>query len=189
MTGADIAMSGKVTDAISMNQAGVVVVAALLWALSTPAQACLAENFQDALIHSELPNPFPKNAIVAEVVIERAPESSLWKSGLRAKVTKWHFGGTGREVILQNDISSSCDAPFKNGRTGIIVGRERGVRNGVLVVEAFLVSAVDGYRGNYGSSVLTYKQALELVRRRIIRRRENVRLLQEESGSKDSSSH
>jgi hypothetical protein len=92
-------------------------------AIAQPASACLVAESQEALIHSALPSPVPADAVVLEVVVEPGDVRSLYGSGLRLSVRRIIQGDVrGAEMRLRTPVETSCDAPFANGTSGIVVG-------------------------------------------------------------------
>lgn len=92
-------------------------------AIAQPASACLVAESQEALIHSALPSPVPADAVVLEVVVESGDVRSLYGSGLRLSVRRIIQGDVrGAEMRLRTPVETSCDAPFANGSSGIVVG-------------------------------------------------------------------
>jgi hypothetical protein len=110
------------------------------------AGACGASpNF--AVVHSALPTPLPAGAFIAEVEIETRDSSKLNTTGLRARVVRAIAGARqGERIILRLTEISSCDAPFANGRSGLLVAIPRRRQGGALVVWPALVSRYDGFR-------------------------------------------
>lgn len=88
-----------------------------------PASACLTSDSQQALIHSALPPILPIGAVVLDVTIDTNNSARLYSSGLPARVLSVRHGEVqAKTVVLRTPIETSCDAPFANGSTGIIVG-------------------------------------------------------------------
>lgn len=105
-----------------MKRCQVALIAGLM-VVAEPASACLIADSQEALIHSALPSHLPSDAIALDVVIDTGDPSSLYGSGLRVRVRRTIQGSfQGTEVALRTAIETSCDAPFANGTSGIVVG-------------------------------------------------------------------
>jgi hypothetical protein len=168
-----------------VRKRSILLIAAVGSAYPEPVAACMLAEAQRALVHNGVPRPLPRNSIVAEVAFAARDPDALYAGGLSATVLRWRQGGTGREVILLNDIRSSCDEPFKNGTRGIIVGRRRGMRDGVLIAEAFLVSGIDGYRGHYGKAVRSFAGHQQEIGQRLQRR--GVETMQDRLSAPDPS--
>lgn len=115
---------------------------------SSAAYACgLTPSF--AVIHSALPDPLPEGAFVAEVEIKTKDEWQLYATGLRARVTKAISGASQIEQVilrLPHTDATSCDLPFANGRSGLIVGIPGKRKGKALVVWPVLVSRYDGFK-------------------------------------------
>jgi hypothetical protein len=111
-----------------------------------PAYACgLSPSY--AVVHSALPNPLPTGALVAEIEIETPDPERLYTTGLRARVRRAIAGARqGEPIILRLPERSSCDAPFANGRSGLLVARPMAREGDLLVVWPELVSRYDGFR-------------------------------------------
>ncbi|MEA3000561.1 MAG: hypothetical protein QOK17_2394 [Sphingomonadales bacterium] len=100
-----------------------------------------------ALIHSGLPNPLPKDTFIAEVEIETSDQWKLYTSGLEARVTRPIAGAyRGERIILRLPEENSCDSPFANGRSGLLVAIPRSREGDAWVLWPALVSQYDGYR-------------------------------------------
>lgn len=105
-----------------MIRLGIAFVASAI-AIAQPASACLIAESQEALIHSALPSPVPVDAVVLEVVVESGDVRRLYGSGLRLSVRRIIQGDVrGAEMRLRTPAWTSCDAPFANGSSGIVVG-------------------------------------------------------------------
>jgi hypothetical protein len=116
--------------------------------LSSQAACACGVSPSFAVIHSALPDPLPEGAFVAEVEIKTKDQWQLYATGLRAYVTKTIVGTSQVErVILRLPVAenTSCDAPFANGRSGIIVGIPEKRKGKALVVWPVLVSRYDGF--------------------------------------------
>jgi hypothetical protein len=116
----------------------------LLVTFPTHAAACGTSPFY-AIIHSALPKALPDGLFVAEVEVEASDFYPLYTTGLRARVTKLIAGGTVNEIILRRPVGSSCDAPFANGKSGLVVGIAKQRVGDRLVVWPLLVSRHDGF--------------------------------------------
>ena len=113
-----------------------------------------------AIVHLALPNPLPAGAFIADVEIETRNARRLYAGGLRARVRRAIAGASpGERIILRLTEESSCDAPFVNGRSGLLVGIPRNREHGALVVWPLLVSRYDGFRLPDGFQLLP--QALQ----------------------------
>ena len=121
-----------------------ILASGLLLAFSTPAAACGTSPF-NAIIHTALPKALPDGLFVAEVEVEASDFYPLYSTGLRAHVTKSIAGDTVDEIILRLPVGSSCDAPFANGKSGLVVGIAKERVGGRLVVWPLLVSRYDGF--------------------------------------------
>lgn len=105
-----------------MNRLGMALAASVM-AIAQPASACLIAQSQEALIHSALPSPLPADAVVLDVVIRSGDASSLYGSGLRVHVRRIVQGDVrGAEMLLRTPVETSCDVPFANGSSGLVVG-------------------------------------------------------------------
>jgi hypothetical protein len=111
-----------------------------------PANAC-GNSPSYAVVHSALPTPLPTGAFVAEIEIETSDQEKLYTTGLRARVRRAIAGAhQGERIILRLLERTSCDAPFVNGRSGLLVARPWGREGEALVVRPELVSRYDGFR-------------------------------------------
>lgn len=91
--------------------------------IAEPASACLVADNQEALIHSARPSRLPSNAILLDVEIDTGAPMSLYGAGLRARVRRVLRGNVrGAEIMLRTPFEGSCDAPFANGSSGLVVG-------------------------------------------------------------------
>ena len=112
---------------------------------AAPAQACRIASANTAYIHDRLPSPLPKGLIVALVSFEHV--GSSYRKGDRARVQRIIQGDyKGRYLIGRQAWSTSCSAPFANGRKGYVVAAPRGIRDGRLVVHFIEVSRGSGFR-------------------------------------------
>lgn len=107
----------------------------------------MSPDHHRSLILNALPRPLPRGAVVADVVLASSDERGLYQSGITAKVRRLFQGPRGtRQLIVKPTIASSCDAPFENGASGLIVGKPVARHGGVLVIEPLLVPKRSGYR-------------------------------------------
>jgi hypothetical protein len=119
------------------------ILAAALAIMLLPGQAraCMISDALETLIHDALPRPLPRGTIIANVTFESTSEAQLHGGGIRATVRRMIQGDfRGRTLIVRQRIISSCDDPFGNGRSGLIVSVPIGMENGMLVVAPILVS-------------------------------------------------
>ena len=121
-------------------------VAVCLPGIAHPAAACFTPESQTALIHSAPPSPVPRGAIVLDVDIRMEGSDSLYDQGLTARVRDVVHGDfPGDEVTLRAFGETSCDAPFANGTSGLIVGYLSEDRAGRIFSPVF-VRRGDGFR-------------------------------------------
>ena len=114
--------------------------------IAQPASACFLPESQVALIHSAPPSPLPSGAIVLDVDIDMDGSATLYDEGLRARVRHVVHGDfPGDEVTLRAFGETSCDAPFANGTSGLIVGYLSEDRAGPFFSPLF-VARGDGFR-------------------------------------------
>ncbi len=105
-----------------MKRCHVALIAGLM-GIAEPASACLIADSQEALIHSAPPSRLPSDAVVLDVEVDAGGPSSLYGSGLRLSVRRILQGDVrGAEMRLRTPVETSCDAPFANGTSGIVVG-------------------------------------------------------------------
>ena len=99
------------------------VITAALVCVAGPASACRWIGNHRALIHSALPSVLPPEAIVLDVQIEGENSGDLYRDGLRARVRRVVSGDfDGAFVVVKLAGASSCDSPFENGSSGLIIG-------------------------------------------------------------------
>jgi hypothetical protein len=111
------------------------------------ARACMAGDFMEALIHDALPSPLPARTIVAWVAFESGDSRLLYSTGIRARVRRMVQGDfRGSHLLVRTSVETSCDDPFRNGRSGLIVGIPTGTEDGLLVVHPIMVSRYQRYR-------------------------------------------
>lgn len=135
-----------------MIRLGIAFVASVV-AIAQPASACLVAESQEALIHSALPSPLPADAVVLNVVIGSGDASSLYGSGLRLRVRRILQGDVqSAEMRLRTPVETSCDAPFANGSSGILVGYLNGEGSEQTLSPVF-VRRGDGFQIPAGSPV------------------------------------
>lgn len=99
-----------------------------------------------ALIHDGLPMDFDSRLVVALVDIEWTIPATLYERGATARVRRIVQGRYDGDLLILRPEESSCSAPFRNGRSGLVVGIPIGMEDGVLVLDAFEISAGSGYR-------------------------------------------
>lgn len=133
-----------------MRSFGWLVRAAVALAFEAPAEACFGTDLY-AYVHSGLPRPLPRGAIVADVAFEQPPagdfRTHLLTLGIRARVRRMVQGDyAGAYVIVRPVTWSSCDGAFVNGDAGIIVTVPRRIERGVLVLDPLKVRAGQAYR-------------------------------------------
>ncbi len=123
-----------------------VVLVATTVGVAHPASACSTSESQQALIHSALPPILPIGAVVLDVKIDTSNSARLYRSGLPARVLSVRHGEVqSTTVVLRTPIGTSCDAPFANGSTGIIVGFWTGEGDDRALSPVF-VTRGDGFR-------------------------------------------
>ena len=128
-----------------MNRLGIALVAGFV-GIAQPASACLVAENQEALIHSALPSRLPDGAVVLDVMIESGDASRLYGSGLPVRVRRSLHGNVSRaEVTLRTPYETSCDAPFANGSSGIVVGNLTGEGSEQAISPVF-VRRGDGFQ-------------------------------------------
>lgn len=125
---------------------------------AAPASACILMENQLALIHSAVPADLPRALVVVQAEIPpAATESQLYDLGLRARIRRTIQGDYQGEFIrLRASVETSCDAPFDNGRSGLIVGYPRGLEGGELVIEPILAQRSDGFKLAEGYTLSPY---------------------------------
>jgi len=100
-----------------------IALAATVLGVAHPAFACMTSDSQQALIHSALPPILPDGAVVLDVDIDTSNPNRLYSSGLPARVRNVRYGDVQvSTVLLRTPIGTSCDAPFANGSSGLIIG-------------------------------------------------------------------
>jgi hypothetical protein len=111
------------------------------------AEACMIADAQEAVIHSALPTPLPPGTIIADVMFEDADENRLHGAGIRVRIRRLIQGDVrGTTMIVRQRIQSSCDNPFANGTTGLIVAISLETQAGETVAAPIVVTRLDGYR-------------------------------------------
>jgi hypothetical protein len=111
------------------------------------AEACMIADAQEALVHSALPKPLPRETIIADVVFENADENRLHQEGVRVRIRRLIQGDVqGTTMIVRQRIRSSCGDPFANGTTGLIVAIPVEIRAGEIVVAPIDVTRGSGFR-------------------------------------------
>jgi len=124
------------------------IAAALLSTAASPAWACRAPPYVEALIHSEVPRSLPDDLVVLQV--EFAPDlttGEFRRAGAQARILRVLRGRVlGASIwVSPEDGGSSCSYPFANGRVGLIVGR-LGTQGGRRALEPRWVSRRSGFR-------------------------------------------
>ncbi|WP_420469854.1 hypothetical protein [Brevundimonas sp. FT23042] len=95
----------------------------ILAALPGPAAACFTAEMETALIHAALPPILPDGWIVLEVTFDTPDPTALYGHGLMATVDQVLQGpAVGARVRVRADGPSTCDVPFANGASGLLVG-------------------------------------------------------------------
>lgn len=113
--------------------------------IAVEARACgVSPSF--AVIHSALPKSLPDGLFVANVEIETESEWEIYENGLRAHVKRMIAGVPVESVILKLPEATSCDKPFANGRSGLVVGIPKEWSGSILIVLPLLVSRYDEFR-------------------------------------------
>lgn len=110
-----------------MNAASIrclsIALAATVFGVAHTASACMTLDSQQALIHSALPPILPDGAVVLDVDIDTSNPYRLYGSGLPARVRNVGHGDVQvSTVLLRTPVETSCDAPFANGSSGLIIG-------------------------------------------------------------------
>jgi hypothetical protein len=111
------------------------------------ANACIGAFGERSIIHSALPNPLPRDTIVAEVEILSGDEAAFYRSGVPARITRLIRGQVSEPLlVLRGGSESDCTVPFGNGLRGYVIAVERGrAANGPLV-EPFFAVRGEGFR-------------------------------------------
>ncbi|MDO9337408.1 MAG: hypothetical protein Q7T61_13490 [Caulobacter sp.] len=105
-----------------MKQVIAIAVAGLV-AFASPASACRWVGNHRALIHSAVTIALPAKAIVLDVEFDGENPDAMYRGGLRARVNRVVAGSyEGDFVLIKRPAASSCDHPFDNGSSGLIVG-------------------------------------------------------------------
>ena len=125
---------------------------------AAPASACMMMENQLALIHSAVPADLPRDLVVVDSEIPAsATERQLYDTGVRAWVRRTVQGDyQGQFIRIRASVKTSCDGPFDNGRSGLIVGYPRGWEDGELVIEPILAQRSDGFRLAQGFTLSPY---------------------------------
>jgi hypothetical protein len=130
-----------------MNTRCLASLAFLAASAAGPAQACITASGERAIIHDALPDPLPRDTIVAEVEIVAGDEAAFYRSGLLARVDRLIQGRVrGSWLVLRSAGESDCTNPFGNGRRGYIIAVERGRGPAGPLVEPFLAVRGEGFR-------------------------------------------
>jgi hypothetical protein len=159
-------------------------------ASSAPASACILMENQLALIHSAVPADLPRALVVVQADIPpTATQSQLYEAGLRARVSRTIQGDyRGPFIRLRASVQTSCDGPFDNGRSGLVVGYPRGWEDGELVIEPILAQRSDGFRLAEGYELSPYYTEPGYLKRVLKERAEAVAKLNGPAGQSSSSS-
>lgn len=123
--------------------------AALLLAATmspTKAAACSTASGETALIHDGLPADLDPRLVAARVDIEGVDPDALHKQGVTARVGRILQGDYAGDLLILYSADTSCSRPFRNGRSGLIIGIPIGLEDGILALEALEVSFGGGYR-------------------------------------------
>lgn len=106
-----------------MKQVVAIAVVAGFFGFASPALACRWVGNHRALIHSAVTVGLPAKAIVLDVDFDGENLDALYLGGLRARVKRVISGNyDGDFVLVRRPGASSCDHPFDNGTSGLIVG-------------------------------------------------------------------
>ena len=111
---------------------------------AAPALACGVDP-PFAIVHSALPTPLPTGAIIADVEFETG-DPRAYRQTVRARVRRMIQGPDTPILLLEPVRTNSCDAPFRNGRSGLIVAVLVDSRDGVPVARPIVVDMRDGFR-------------------------------------------
>lgn len=110
-----------------------------------PADACGIDP-PFAIIHNALPIPLPEGVIIADVEFEPADRRALYGEGARVRVRRMIQGEAVPALILQWSLRNSCQAPFRNGASGLIVAIPISRRDGLIVASPLFVDRRKDYR-------------------------------------------
>ncbi len=125
----------------------VFLAAALGLAAPAAARACMVGDAFRALIHRRLPGRLPHQAVALEVRFIDHDERRLYRKGLRARVSRVIQGeGIGPVVLVRETVWTSCDYPFLNGTSGLLVCVLRGKESGMSVLHPVMVTQGSGFR-------------------------------------------